>query len=172
MITSSIEHHPLQHPDCLDIIKIVFKLNGVFDSYDSSNGSSSKMAANIYNIITAQNDAIECLVYLMGSGYVNESLNFLCDSIDTFDIKNIRHLLHHLLNSITSPFSVYFISKLCELLCYPSVVKALISSYFSIDDAVIMKSIIDSIDEKDYPNSNTYNNLHSVMLQVSAVHNI
>ena len=155
MIISSIEHHPLQHPDCLDILKIVFKLNGVFDTYD--NNGSSKMAANIYNIVTAQNDAIECIVYLMGSGYVNESLSFLCHNIDTFDIKNIRHLLHQLLNNITAPFSVYFISKLCELLCYPSVVKALTSSYFSIDDAIIMKNIIDSIDEKDYPNSNTYN---------------
>lgn len=170
MIIASTEHHPLQHSDCLDILKIVFKLNDVFDSYDSN--SSSKLAANIYNIVTAQNDAIECIIYLMGSGYVNETISFLCQNIDTFDIKNIRHLLNKLLNSITTPFSIYFVTKLCELLCYPSVTKALTSSYFANDDAIKLKKLIESLEENDFPNINCYNNLQAVMLQVITIHKI
>jgi hypothetical protein len=171
MIIASIEHHPSQHPDCLDIIKIVFKLNGVFDSHDNNTGSS-KLAANIYNIISAQNDAIECIVFLMGAGYVNESLIFLCQNVDTFDIKNIRHLLNKLLNSITTPFSKFFITKFCELLCNTSVVKALTSSYFTVDNAITMKRITEKLEEKDFPSSNAYNQLQNVIAQVATVHKI
>ena len=84
----------------------------------------------------------------MDSGYVNECLIFLCQNVDTFDIKNIRHLLHKLLNSITTPFSKYFLSILILwnnllLFCNTSVVKALTSSYFTVDDAITMNNIIE-----------------------------
>ena len=59
-----------------------------------------------------------------------------------------------------------------NLLCNTSVVKALTSSYFTVDDAITMKNIIEKVEEKDFPNSNAYNQLQNVIAQVITVHKL
>ena len=104
--------------------------------------SHLKSSADAYTIVSAQKDALECLVYLMGSGYVMPPMAFLTSYLSEVDAVHVRHLLHILITTVKPPFANVFAVKLVLLMSSDNARKAIMSSHFPRSDAVGQMSVI------------------------------
>lgn len=69
--------------------------------------------------MSAQQEAIEVLVYLMGLGFSLPPLEYLSSRTDEFDAVTLRHLVTCLFASVAGPFSHTFADECVALLMKP-----------------------------------------------------
>src|SRR5690606_15751219 len=81
-LVAATQKHALQRP-------VVFRLLKVFLT-QTNEGSDQIDSAKVMDV---RRDAMECLIFLMTSGFVVRVLDFLVDTISTFDQTLIRHFL-------------------------------------------------------------------------------
>ena len=133
------QRYPRQQSDCFEVFKTVLILSPTGDKEeDKIQMSHLKSSADSYTIVTAQKDALQCLVYLMGSGYVIPPMAFLTSYLSELDAVHVRHLLHILITTVKPPFANIFAVKLVQLMSAESARKAIMSSHFPRSDAVAL----------------------------------
>lgn len=115
IVVTAIELYPLQHPDCFAILCLMHK--------NSDSGRSVET-------VSIKRDIIDCLVYLLGKGYISEPLNFLSTEVLIADAAVVRHIVLILLESFSPPFDLVFAEKVARLVINAANRKSLSSKYF------------------------------------------
>jgi len=138
LIIAAIEIHPLQRPDCFDILCRILSFSLISPFDDGSSSGRSRLSKEAYPMISAHKDAIECLVFLMGQGFAMLPLSFIISRISSFDAVMVRHTLHLLLNAIRPPLSKSFALKLVDLFGTEVVRNAVKSIYFKEEDSQLL----------------------------------
>ena len=144
------QRYPRQQSDCFEVFKTVLTLSLTGDEEeDKIQLSHLKSSTDAYTIVSAQKDALECIVYLMGSGYVIPPITFLTSYLSELDAVHVRHLLHILITTVKPPFANLFAVKLVQLMSVDNARRAIMSSHFPRSDAVslcaLCKQLVDCL---------------------------
>jgi hypothetical protein len=131
------QHHPLQRADCCEVFTTVVVLSPTGDEDELS---GIKASVDAYTIVTGQKDALECLVHLMGCGYLAQPMAFLARHHQELDAVLVRHLLRTLIQ-VRPPFSAAFATQLVELMSTETSRKAFLSAHFLRKDAVALSAL-------------------------------
>ena len=97
------ENFPSLHPECYHLLRPLMHLK-VSESLDRD------------TLSRLHYDTLECLVYLMGLGFVTSPLAYLVSIVDTLDAALVRFLVLTIVSSVTGPYSKTFLELICALL--------------------------------------------------------
>jgi hypothetical protein len=107
LIVTASDAHPAQRHECFDLLRQAASLE---ESYTARE-------IDFQRAISIRKDCLECMVYLLGLGYVSESLLFFARFVRiTKDTAMVRHLLLLVVNSLSPPYSPYFLYMLSVFL--------------------------------------------------------
>jgi hypothetical protein len=134
-LVAATEKHSLQRP-------VVFRILKVFLT-QSNEGSDQVDSAKVMDV---RRDAMECVIYLMSSGFVVRVLDFLIDAISTFDQTLIRHFLVMVTSEAQPPYSHAFTVRMAKILATNSVKKAVSSRNFHPEHRKLLQAFIDRLD--------------------------
>jgi len=115
MIVTAIQRHPLQRPDCFAILCAILALSDLSSPDDDV--ASKHLATGTYTIISVHENALECIVFLIGTGYSIIPITFLLRQAAGLDAVLLKHLVKLLLTTIRPPFSKPFAAKFFGFLC-------------------------------------------------------
>ena len=102
-LVTSIKLYPLQHHGCFSVLKSALLIPS--DSINDQMG-----------YILNQKLILDCFTYLIHSGFVFDSLEFIMNRCHSLDTGSIRHFVMTLLPSFQPPFSQLFISYVVDFL--------------------------------------------------------
>jgi len=97
------ENFPSLHPECYHLLRPLMHLK-VSESLDRE------------TLSRLHYDTLECLVYLMGLGFVTSPLVYLVSIVDALDAALVRFLVSIIVTSIAGPYSDAFLELMCGLL--------------------------------------------------------
>lgn len=159
LVAVASQHHPLQHEDCFNVLSTTLLLSAssllageVLDTSTIANEEESrKRTEYTTELFSIKNDAMDCMVYLIGQGYVSKPIDFLTAHVSSLDSTTIRHMVHLLVHSVQCPYSLEYTVRLMKLLCRSDTVKALCSVHFSsANDRDMLLAIQESIHACSY----------------------
>jgi hypothetical protein len=107
LLVTAMERQPLQRPDCFATLRAVLALRSLSSGEDEV-GKHLATDSGAYTIINVHENALECLVHLVGLGYCIAPLEYLAKHAAGLDAVLLKHTLKMLLASITGPFSAPF----------------------------------------------------------------
>lgn len=109
IIVTCVEKHPLQRPDCFDVLCSILALSSLSSADDEA---SKHLATGTYTIISVHENALECMVFLIGCGFTMVPISYIIKQAPGFDAVLLKHTIKLLLASIQPPFSKHFALKL------------------------------------------------------------
>jgi hypothetical protein len=114
IIVIAIDNFPVHHVSCFNILKKIFKMYRVVELAETT--SAGAVAQQLSQNSRVVMDSIECIVFLMGSGYSIVPAEFIIAEKKDMDAAAFRHFMELIIRNISPPFSLEFTKKMVELL--------------------------------------------------------
>jgi hypothetical protein len=96
-------------------------------------------------LLSGQKDAIDCLIYLIGLGYISRPLLFLEKHLHKLDAVLKRHSVRALVQSFQPPMSIEFALRLFRILTSAGAKEAMMSVHFSRTDVLDARKLFESV---------------------------
>jgi len=112
-IVTAIKAHPMQRNDAFYLLSRL--LAALMDRSEDAGSESVASVPRPHRVIAAQNDVVDSLLYLIGSGFVELPLRFLSREVQRMDKAAQRHLFQAMTLSFQAPFSFMFVTAFVRL---------------------------------------------------------
>lgn len=122
IVVTVVELYPKQHPDCFMILRMMHEHKAKFEDADSG---------RTLEIVSVKRDIIDCVIYMIGCGYIYAPLEFLSTGVLVADAAVARHIIFSCFECFVPPFDVFFSTKVSEIILSVANRKALSSVHFT-----------------------------------------
>ena len=128
----SIDEHPLHHPEIFPIIRKIILISNADSAVGCVASDVDKFTKETManELVAIQKDAIDCMVYLFGRGYVNITLNFFMESIKYLKTNLLVYLINAVVNAVEAPLSKRFSERYIKFLADSSILAVISNKDF------------------------------------------
>ena len=128
----AIDEHPLHHPEIFPILKKIILISNADSAVGCVDSDVDKFTKETManELIVIQKDAIDCMVYLFGRGYVNVTLDFFMESMKYLKTTLLLYLVNAVVNAVAAPLSREFSEKYITFLADSNILAVITNKDF------------------------------------------
>lgn len=141
----SIDEHPLHHPEIFPILKKVILISSADSAVGCMDVEVDKFTKETManEVVLIQKDAIDCLVYLFGRGYVNVILDFLLETVRHLKTTLLLYLVNMVVAAVAAPLAREFAERYLKFLADSNVLAVISNKDFNEQNLVRINSVLE-----------------------------